>query len=112
MEQSEQACIAKYNSARQRLVESNEECASLRGALAQRERDLTHERDVVSRLTGERDKVSSVIRVEFQDQLASQSHIRNQNSASSGFEMCFFCYQMPASLVLGQNASRIQHKEV
>jgi len=32
---------------------------------------LAHERDVVARLTGERDKVSDVIRVEFNDQLAS-----------------------------------------
>lgn len=70
-EQSEQACIAKYNAARQRLVESNEECASLRGAMAQRDRDLAAEREIASRLTAERDRVSDIVRVEFSDKLAS-----------------------------------------
>ena len=71
VEQSEQACIAKYNAARQRLVESNEECASLRGAMAQRDRDLAAEREITSRLTSERDKVSDIVRVEFSDKLAT-----------------------------------------
>ena len=50
-------CPRRYNSTRQRLVEVNEEAASLRGAMSQRDRDLAAERDITTRLTSERNKV-------------------------------------------------------
>ena len=52
LEQPEQACIAKYNETRQRLVEANEELASSRGALLQRDRDLGEERSITAQLSG------------------------------------------------------------
>eukprot|EP00041_Stephanoeca_diplocostata_P020358 m.453723 g.453723 ORF g.453723 m.453723 type:complete len:878 (+) comp21554_c0_seq2:287-2920(+) len=70
-EQAERATLAKYNDARQRLVEASEELSSVRGILVQREQDLARAQEVSERLSSERDKVADIVRVEFAESLAT-----------------------------------------
>ena len=70
-EQSEQAAIAKYNDARRRLAAAEEEGASVKGRLEQREADLAALQAAHDKLHRERDRVTDVVRMDFADTLAA-----------------------------------------
>jgi 5-azacytidine-induced protein 1 len=71
-EQAEKACLTKYNESRQKCVAANEEVASLRGMLVQRDQDLARATEVGNRLSSERDRVTDIVRSEFSEKLASR----------------------------------------
>ena len=69
-EKAERASLAKYAKAREQLAEVTAELATLRGQMAQLERDAADAQAVSSRLQRERDRMSDVIRLEFAERLA------------------------------------------
>lgn len=69
-EKAERASLAKYAKAKEQLAEVTAELATVKGQLAQLERDAADAHAVSSRLQRERDRMSDVIRLEFAERLA------------------------------------------
>eukprot|EP00042_Codosiga_hollandica_P018752 m.55708 g.55708 ORF g.55708 m.55708 type:complete len:978 (-) comp48907_c0_seq1:2666-5599(-) len=71
VEQSERAALAKYNEMKQKHALAVEEVSTLRGGIAQRERELDDVRQLLERLTRERNNVAEIIRGEFIDRITT-----------------------------------------
>lgn len=74
IEKSEQASLRRHNECKQRLAEAMEELATLRGSIAQKTKELDELKTENARLNKERDNVAQVVRVEFEESLASNEY--------------------------------------
>ena len=70
-EVSEQAAINKCNDAKSKAAELTEQLSAMKGAYTQKERETDDVRQVLERMTRERDNLAQIIRGEFIDKITT-----------------------------------------